>query len=101
MERLEDTLRRLKQERDEADRRYNDALTELDRAHAPGFQVPRPARGFDDHQLNALNQSWQIIADGTPPPRSGSRRALRILSIARWRHTFSVSMPSIHCSSII
>ena len=30
-ERLEDTLRRLKEERDEADRRYNEALTALDR----------------------------------------------------------------------
>jgi O-antigen chain-terminating methyltransferase len=60
-ERLEETLRRLKQERDEADRRYNDALTELDRAHAPGFQMPRPPRGYDDHQLTALNQNWQVI----------------------------------------
>jgi len=71
-ERLDETLRRLREERDEADRRYNDALTELDRAHAPGFQVPRPARGFDDHQLTALNQNWQIIgATAAAPPRSG------------------------------
>ena len=77
MERLEDTLRRLKQDRDEADRRYNDALTELDRAHAPGFQVPRPARGFDDHQLPALNQSWEII--GTTPPRSGVKARICLL----------------------
>ena len=71
-ERLDETLRRLREERDEADRRYNDALTELDRAHAPGFQVPRPARGFDDHQLTALNQNWQIVgATAAAPPRSG------------------------------
>ena len=71
-ERLDETLRRLREERDEADRRYNDALTELDRAHAPGFQLPRPARGFDDHQLTALNQNWQIIgATAAAPPRSG------------------------------
>jgi SAM-dependent methyltransferase len=73
-ERLEDTLRRLKRERDEADRLYNEALTELDRAHPPAFQMPRPAPGYDDHQLAALNEAWSIVAD--PPPRSGVKARL-------------------------
>ena len=40
METLEQTLTRLEQERDEADRRYNDALTALDRA-VPEFRRRR------------------------------------------------------------
>ena len=45
MESLEQTLRRLDEERDDADRRYNDALTALDRAlPAPG-EWPAPHAG--------------------------------------------------------
>ena len=66
---LEVTLRRLKQERDEADRRYNDALTALDQAipGAPAF--PRPAAPLDEHQIPALNESWNILP--APPPHQG------------------------------
>ena len=39
---LEQVLRRLKQERDEADRRYNEALTELERRRlAEAFEAVR------------------------------------------------------------
>ncbi|HYT66937.1 MAG TPA: class I SAM-dependent methyltransferase [Vicinamibacterales bacterium] len=59
---LEATLLRLKQERDEADRRYNDALTALDRAllRLPDFPDPPPA--YDEHQVTPLNQAWDIGA---------------------------------------
>ena len=42
--RLEDTLRRLREERDEADRRYNEALTALDKSFRlpPSFPAPPP-----------------------------------------------------------
>jgi O-antigen chain-terminating methyltransferase len=73
-ERLEDTLRRLRHERDEADRRYNDALTALDQANPTRFQVPRPSPGFDDHQLAALNVAWQTYPG--PPERSGLKGRL-------------------------
>ena len=43
-ERLEETLRRLKEERDEADRRYNDALTALDKSFKPPARCPRRRR---------------------------------------------------------
>ncbi|MGB2716197.1 MAG: class I SAM-dependent methyltransferase [Vicinamibacterales bacterium] len=60
-ETLEATLRRLKEERDEADRRYNDALTALDKT----FRGPSPLAaippGYDDHQLTPLNESWNIL----------------------------------------
>ena len=73
-ERLEDTLRRLERERAEADRRYNDALTALDRAHPPGFTAPRPAAAHDEHQLPTLNEAWKIL-DG-PPEGSGVKGRL-------------------------
>ncbi len=61
MEPLAETLRRLKEERDEADRRYNEALTELDRALPPPSRVAAPQAGVDDSQLAALNESWKTI----------------------------------------
>jgi SAM-dependent methyltransferase len=70
-DRLEDTLRRLKQERDEADRRYNEALTALDRSTDGRVDVPSPPPAFDAHQLAALNDAWKIV-DG-PPSGSGLR----------------------------
>jgi SAM-dependent methyltransferase len=69
---LDATLQRLKQERDEADRKYNDALTALDRAllRAPEFPAPPPA--YDEHQLPALNDAWNI----TTPPTGWFRKGL-------------------------
>ena len=58
---LETTLRRLKQERDEADARYNDALTAVDRALAPPIAIPEPALPLDDRQLSSLNQAWNTL----------------------------------------
>jgi SAM-dependent methyltransferase len=58
---LAETLRRLKRERDEADRRYNEALTELDRALPAPSQIAAPPAGVDDSQLAALNESWKTI----------------------------------------
>jgi O-antigen chain-terminating methyltransferase len=67
-ERLEETLRRLARERDEADRRYNEALTALDRSHPGSTSLPRPHRAFDEHQLPALNESWNIVAAQSSAP---------------------------------
>jgi SAM-dependent methyltransferase len=58
---LEATLRRLKAERDEADARYNDALTALDRALRPPVTLPSPTPAVDDHQLATLNQTWNTL----------------------------------------
>ena len=66
MEPLAETLRRLKHERDEADTRYNDALTALDRALPPHWTIQPPAANVDDSQLAALNESWNTLA--SPPP---------------------------------
>ena len=71
---LEAVLRRLKDERDEADERYNDALTALDRAIRPFATLPPAAPGLDDYQIAALNDGWNILP--APPHASGLRAKL-------------------------
>jgi O-antigen chain-terminating methyltransferase len=71
---LEETLQRLAKERDEADRRYNEALTALDRAAATRLDTPDPAPAFDDHQIAALNGAWNILPE--PPVATGVRGKL-------------------------
>jgi SAM-dependent methyltransferase len=71
---LEAVLRRLKDERDEADARYNDALTALDRAIRPPATLPPAAPGVDDYQIAALNDGWNILP--APPQASGLRAKL-------------------------
>ncbi|HEY0872228.1 MAG TPA: class I SAM-dependent methyltransferase [Vicinamibacterales bacterium] len=73
-ESLEARLRRLEQERDEADRRYNEALTDLDRAvpRLGGIADPEPA--IDEHQLATLNEAWNILP--APPAGSGLKGKL-------------------------
>jgi SAM-dependent methyltransferase len=74
-EQLDERLRRLKQERDEADRLYNDALTALDQTIRPPFDLPAPPPALDEAQVSALNDSWDVL---TEPPafRSGVRGRL-------------------------
>jgi SAM-dependent methyltransferase len=67
-------LRRLKDERDEADARYNDALTALDRAIRPPATLPGAPPSLDDYQLAALNDGWNILP--APPHGSGLRAKL-------------------------
>ena len=57
---LETTLLRLDQERAEADRRYNDALTALDQALATFPAPPQPPAGYDESQLPSLNDTWDL-----------------------------------------
>jgi len=71
---LEAILRRLKQERDEADTRYNEALTALDRTLRAPAPLPRPAPGLDDHQITPLNEAWNILP--APPQARRFRRRL-------------------------
>ena len=72
---LDAVFRRLKDERDAADARYNDALTALDRAIRPSATYPPTAPpGLDDHQIAALNDGWNILP--APPQASGLRAKL-------------------------
>jgi hypothetical protein len=60
---LLDDPARLKAERDSADRRYNEALTKVDRAiQQPPPDFPQSPPGPDDHQVTALNTLWKITA---------------------------------------
>ena len=71
---LEAKLRRLEQERADADRRYNDALTAFDRAlGAHGALPPGPAE-YDERLIPELNESWNILP--APPAGAGLTRRL-------------------------
>jgi len=58
---LEATLRRLQEERERADRLYNDALTALDRALRPPSDLPPSPPDYDEHQITPLNDCWNIL----------------------------------------
>ena len=80
-ETLEATLRRLKQERDEADLRYNQALTELDRAVKPPVGLPDLAPAMDDAARARLNESWNILP---APPQATSWSQRKLVGLV-WR----------------
>lgn len=68
-------LARLKREREEADRRYNEALTALDAAIQREAELPPPPPPFDANQVDPINARWRIMPD-TPPAGSGWRGRL-------------------------
>jgi len=53
---------RLDREREDADRRYNDALTALDAAIGAPGELPTPPAGYDESQLGPLNQRWDLMS---------------------------------------
>jgi 2-polyprenyl-3-methyl-5-hydroxy-6-metoxy-1,4-benzoquinol methylase len=53
---------RLDREREDADRRYNDALTALDAAIGAPSELPTPPAGYDESQLGPLNQRWELMS---------------------------------------
>jgi SAM-dependent methyltransferase len=61
-------LNRLLAERREAHRRYNEALTLLDRAIQPAPDFPQPPAAYDETLLPRINDSWQIL-----PKAAGQR----------------------------
>ena len=67
---LDERLQRLEQERQEADRRYNDALTALDRAIAARVDVPVPPASYDATRLPEANRAWDLPAGPSAPDRT-------------------------------
>ncbi len=68
-------LARLKAQREEADRLYNEALTALDVAQLRLPDLPHPPPSLDEHQITPLNQSWQILnanGNGPQPPTAAA-----------------------------
>jgi SAM-dependent methyltransferase len=53
---------RLKRERDEADRLYNEALTKLDAAVQASRGFPNPPSPFDELQITRLNERWDLLS---------------------------------------
>ena len=53
---------RLKRERDEADRLYNEALTHLDAAIQTPREFPHPPPAYDEFQITPLNQRWELLS---------------------------------------
>jgi SAM-dependent methyltransferase len=66
---LADLFERLDRERKVADRRYNDALTALDRAlqdHQELQALPSPPVFHDASQVELLNRGWRIVPEEGP-----------------------------------
>jgi SAM-dependent methyltransferase len=53
---------RLKRERDEADRLYNEALTRVDAAIQSPRVFPPPPPPFDELQITPLNERWELLS---------------------------------------
>ncbi len=62
----EDLFARLERERLDADRLYNDALTDLDRAIRVAPPLPEAPRPFDEARVADLNAAWDILRQGVP-----------------------------------
>ena len=84
---MPEDLARLKGQREEADRRYNDALTALDEAiaalKAPALpEWPSPP---DEAQITPLNERWAITANAPALPQGGwrGRAAGFVMSLVR------------------
>jgi SAM-dependent methyltransferase len=69
-------LARLKRERDEADRRYNDALTKLDAAIHESRESPHPPPAYDEFQITPLNERWELLSH-KPDEGGGWLRRIR------------------------
>lgn len=69
-------LARLKRERDEADRAYNDALTSLDGAVQQAREMPHPPPPYDELQVTPLNERWQLLP--LKPAEQGGRWLKRL-----------------------
>lgn len=91
-----DDLARLKREREEADRTYNDALTALDQAVQRLRDVPHPPPPYDEHQLASLNERWDLLS--VRPVDGGWRGRLRsviwsaVAPLFERQHTFNAAL---------
>lgn len=74
-------LARLKANREEADRRYNAALTALDAALQRVPEPPHPPPAPDEHQVTPLNEHWDLFG---PPAGTVSRVRRRLGGFLFW-----------------
>jgi SAM-dependent methyltransferase len=71
-----DALARLRDERDRADRQYNEALTALDRSLQAPASLPEVPPGYDGQQVGTLNERWEILSGVSLPAPRGIRSRL-------------------------
>jgi len=64
-------LNRLLAERRDAYRRYNEALTLVDRAIQSVPDLPKAPAGYDETLLPTINETWSIYSKETPPRPEG------------------------------
>ncbi len=69
-------VNRLVAERAEAHRRYNEALTALDRAIQTLPDWPAPPPPYDDSRLPAINEASPLLAEGRPARGSWWQRGI-------------------------
>jgi O-antigen chain-terminating methyltransferase len=69
-------LNRLLAERTEAHRRYNEALTAVDRAIQSLPEWPEPPPPYDEQKLPAINDAWAILGAGVPERPAGLSGAM-------------------------
>lgn len=76
---LEDELSRRKQDREQSDSAYDDALTALNKAlwGPPDFPHPPPAP--DEAQVTPLNTHWDILRARPEPPAGWRGRLARVV----------------------
>jgi 2-polyprenyl-3-methyl-5-hydroxy-6-metoxy-1,4-benzoquinol methylase len=71
-----DDLATLKEAREEADRRYNEALTAVDAAIQRVPEMPHAPPAPDESQIGPLNDRWNVVGDaGSPAAALGGWRA--------------------------
>lgn len=70
---------RAKAERDEASRRYNEALSALDLARQKFSGWPEAPPLYDEGQITPLNQAWEILPGDPAPSKGGWRGRLASL----------------------
>jgi 2-polyprenyl-3-methyl-5-hydroxy-6-metoxy-1,4-benzoquinol methylase len=64
---MTELLNRLLAERRDAHRRYNEALTLVDRAIQTAPELPAAPQGYDETLLPKINDTWRVLQGGEAP----------------------------------
>ena len=76
---LEENLAHFKRLREEADSKYDEALSALDRARWTPPEFPHPPPGPDEKQVTPLNERWEILRARPPLPGGWRGRIARVV----------------------